>query len=131
MIIREYKESDLPAIQISIANREFAFPFPNPSEQGVVIRQVIEDEGLPVGLGLVQMTHQAWMVIDPNWRTPKWRWEALQSLHVNLSAVCDEKRIAEVNAWTPSRAFGRRLVSLGWMQSEYPSYFIRHHGKTS
>lgn len=126
MIIRDYISTDRPAIITSISNRAFQFPFPTPEDPDIVIRKVIEDEGLPVGVGLVQVTHQAYMVIDPNWRSPKWRWEALQSLHVKLSESCDAQRIREVNAWTPSRAFGRRLLSLGWMRSEYPSYFIRH-----
>lgn len=105
------------------AKRNYPFPFPDPLALSFVVRKVAEDAGQPFAAAFIQQTHQAWMIVSPDWRTPAWRWNALKELHENMVTACHAQGIHEVNCWTPDRSFGRRLLSLGWNESEYTSYY--------
>lgn len=123
MLIRDYRMADSePLLKLAI-KRDYPFPVPDPLLMSMVVRKVVEDAKEPVAAAFVQQTHQAWMIVSPNWRTPAWRWSALKSLHESMTKECLAQGIHEVNCWTPSRAFGRRLISLGWNPSEYASYY--------
>ena len=122
MIIREYAESDLSCIQDLHKRSGFKYPFPNMDD--FFSRRVVES-GDSVGMvSLLKLTAEAYLICDPEWRTPAWRMEALRQIQDVANDDAKQRGVVEAVAFIPpgiEKTFRRRLERMGWNRNK-PSW---------
>lgn len=117
MIIRPYTEGDFE--QIRELHRESGLDYDLPSLSGEEFfsRRVVGD-GEGVGMAaFLKLTAEAYLICNPKWRNPAWRFEALRQLSMQCNDDARRKKVTEVTAFLPPpmvSTFGRRLGKLDW-----------------
>lgn len=126
---RDAKEADYSAIQEMAACHDYALP--PLGDRSVVVKFVAEDlSGRPVMAALAKLTAEAFVVSDPRLGTPRERWETIRYGNEILRLQSLAAGFNELHAWMKpesERAFGRRLVSLGWKRTQ-PCYMLDLEG---
>jgi hypothetical protein len=126
VIIREYAESDLNCIQDLHKRSGFKYPFPDMDD--FFSRRVVES-GDGIGMvSLLKLTAEAYLICDPEWRTPAWRMEALRQIQDVANDDAKERGVVEAVAFIPpalEKTFKRRLKKMGWHRNKasWHSYF--------
>ncbi len=63
------------------------------------------------------------LVVDPAWKNPALRMVALQHIHDAMSAELRNLGVKRTVTWMDGmKAFGRRLLKLGWIKSSITSW---------
>lgn len=117
MRIREFGEKDLERVRELHRACGFEYDLPNMASPLIVVRQAVEDDGEIQLAGFLRVTTEAFLLMNAKWRTPGWRWLAINRLHEAARADARAKGIEDVNVWIPpeiERPFGRRLMAMGW-----------------
>jgi hypothetical protein len=125
MNVREYTEADLDALRVMHAAQGFAYAFPNIGDPLFLVRQVLEEGGRPRMTALLRLTAEAYLLADPADGTPHERWQWLTALHDATLRGAAARGFSDVQAFLPprvSRAFGRRLATLGWRRDPWSCY---------
>jgi hypothetical protein len=124
-MIREFRASDEPILRKLHAEQGFDYEFPDLTAFEAVLVAVDEND-LPVQAVAARKTVEVYMLGDPKWRTPAWRFDVLKLLHEGMHRLLLQKGFTDAHCWIPpvvDKAFGRRLVKqLGWVRSRWQSY---------
>jgi len=122
MIIREYAESDLACIKRLHERSKLKYSFPDMDD--FFSRRVVES-GDSVGMvSLLKLTAEAYLICDPEWRTPAWRMEALRQIQDVANDDAKQRGVVEAVAFVPpgiEKTFRRRLERMGWSRNK-PSW---------
>jgi hypothetical protein len=146
--VREYKSSDLDALRRMHAAQGFDYPLPDLESPLFLSKLVLEDDGEEFDLGreeahlnsppadssrvtmaiLQRLTAETYLLHDPAAGTPRRRWKCFLALHEAARGAATERGLDDVQAFLPppiARAFGRRLVRLGWTRDPWPCFSRR------
>jgi hypothetical protein len=77
---------------------------------------------------LQRLTAETYLLHDPAAGTPRRRWKCFLALHEAARGAATERGLDDVQAFLPppiARAFGRRLVRLGWTRDPWPCFSRR------
>lgn len=134
MPVREYRESDLAALQAIHAAQGFAYPLPDLSNPLFVTKLILaeaadknEDDASTapqekiIGAALLRLTAEAYLLLDPKAGTPRERWQWLLQLHAATERDAWQRGLEDVHAWLPppiARKFGKRITPLGWNRDD-------------
>lgn len=122
MIIREYQDSDLNHIKDLHKRSGFKYPFPDMAD---FFSRRIVGSGDEVGMiSMLKLTAEAYLICDPEWRTPAWRMEALRQVQSLANSDAKAKGVVEAVAFIPpsvEKTFRRRLGKMGWHRNK-PSW---------
>jgi len=115
--IREYKEEDFERVRELHELSGFKYQLPELSLPSVFSRLVVATSSGVEMAAFLQRTAQVYLICDPGWKTPAWRYDALHALHCASYRNAQREGIAEVNAFVVPRIkkqFGSRLRRMGW-----------------
>ena len=148
MLVREYRESDLAALQAIHAAQGFDYPLPDLRNPLFVTKLVLADGGSThheenrhreagatrvVGAALLRLTAEAYLLLDPNVGTPRERWQSLLTLHAAAERDAWRRGLEDVHAWVPpqiGKNFGKRIARLGWIRDDtWTPYCKKLEGK--
>lgn len=127
MEIREYTEQDLDALRAIHAKQGFDYALPDLSHPLFVTKLVLSEpspdakEKKTVGAALLRLTAEAYLLLDPQWGTPRERWQALLTLHAGAERDAWRRGLEDVHAWLPpglEKKFGKRIERLGWVRDD-------------
>jgi len=122
VIVREYTDSDLARIKEMHKQSGLKYPFPD--MDGLFSRRVVESGGEIEMVSLLKLTAEAYLICDPEWRTPAWRMEALRQLDMAANEDARHMGVVEAVAFIPpivEKRFKRRLKKMGWHRNK-PSW---------
>jgi hypothetical protein len=142
MLIREYRDSDLPALRAIHAAQGFDYALPNLTNPLFVTKLVLtprvdeadaglcsgaagcartESRGEIVAAAFLRLTAEAYLLLDPRVGTPRQRWQWLLALHSAAERDAWQRGLEDVHAWLPppiTKQFGKRLTRLGWLRDD-------------
>ena|ERR1700692_1514511 len=120
MIIRQYSESDFEQVKKLHQESKLDYTLPSFSVNEFFSRRVVSDDSQGIGMAaFLKLTAEAYLICNPRWRNPAWRFEALRQLSMQCNDDAREAGVTEVCAFLPPRMvnrFGRRLGTLGWQK---------------
>lgn len=120
MLVREYTDADLDAFKRVHEKSGFDYNLPPLSSEEFYSRRVIGDDA-NIGMGLfLKLTSEAYLICNPKWRNPAWRWDAFKQIHRVSLQDAKSAGVKEIEAFLPPQVgdkFGKRLVSIGWQQA--------------
>jgi len=135
--IRACIASDVARLKEMHALQAFGYGLPDVNDPVFVGKWAIE-EADPAGAGLrvnlailARLTAEIYMLHDPTAGTPQERWLRLLKLHGAGEANLAHMGLHEVHAFLPpevERAFGRRLIGLGWYKEPWACYTLELGG---
>ena len=101
------------------------FDYQLPSLREFVAAQGVEDGDLVMAI-LARPTTELYMLADPNWRTPQWRFDALKKLHESMRLELRGKGFSDAHVFLPpekQKSFGRRLMrDFNWSEPLWKCY---------
>jgi len=117
----------------------FHYKFPDLGDPVFVGKWALEEAdpstGLRVNLAiLARLTAEIYLLHDPMAGTPQERWLRFLKLHGAGEANLARMGLREVHAFLPpevERAFGRRLVGLGWYKEPWACYTLEFETRKS
>ena len=122
--LRPFEVSDWEAVRKLHEKRGFDFVIPSNLAEAVVIED--EETGQVVQVVATRETREAYCWVDPDWSTPRWRWDALTQAHEAIRQQLVYKGIEDAHVWLePSveKGFGGKLMrKLGWVKNLWPSF---------
>lgn len=126
-MIRTYRPSDEPVLRALHEKQGHPYPFPDLNHPQFVGIMVATDENdIPVQAIAARKTVEVYMLGDPNWRTPAWRFDVFAQLHRTLHRMIFAMDFTDAHAFLPPkvcRAFGKRLVrDFGWVPGKWQSF---------
>jgi len=74
-----------------------------------------------LGVALLRLTAEAYLLLDPRAGTPRERWQWLLALHEAARRDAWQRGLEDAHAWLPppiAQKFGRRLERLGWRRDD-------------
>ena len=117
MNVQAYSDWDFEQIKRLHAKSGLDYQLPALSDTEFFSRRVVRD-GSGIGMAaFLKLTAEAYLICDPKWRNPAWRFEALRQLSNQSNSDAKDAGVTEVVAFLPPRmvtTFGRRLGKLGW-----------------
>lgn len=127
MRVRNVIPGDLPKLKALFLRQGFDYQFPDLSSDQFLVKQVVVDEDdNPVNAICARQTVELFMLADPEWRTPRWRMEALKLIHATMRTALAGIGVEDAHVWLPPqvcKSFGRRLVrDFGWVKNIWPVY---------
>ena len=100
--------------------------YPLPAMAEMLDSSAACDDGEIVLACLARPTVELYLLGDPQWRTPAWRFAALGQVHTDLQNRLRRHKITDAHIWLPpqmARTFGGRLKrSFGWSRAEWTSF---------
>ena len=84
-----------------------------------------------LGVALLRLTAEAYLLLDPRAGTPRERWQWLLALHEGARRDAWQRGLEDVHAWLPppiAQKFGRRLERLGWRRDDAWTPYCLHFG---
>lgn len=121
MIIREFEQRDFARLKKLHDECGFDYELPDLGGPLIVVKRAVEDEGEIQAAGFLRLTTEAFLLMNAKWRTPGWRWMALNALHEAAKTAARAMGIEDANVWLPpeiERPFGRRLMAMGWSKDK-------------
>ena len=126
MNVREFTESDVSRVHEILDGKPWFHEFPDMRKDRFAARVAVTNgNGSAVAFGFCRVIGEAHLVIDHEWSTPKWRWEALQMAHDAARDEAVRRGIIRCVTWIPTeivKSYGKRLESLGWQKQDRTSF---------
>lgn len=127
MNVRDYQQSDFPALQAMHTAQGFEYQLPDLSDSGLwITRKVMtEDGGRPVGAILGRLTSEAFYLDNPKVTSPAMRMRRFLALHEVAASEGKKAGVDSVHVWLPpevEKKFGNQLARLGWVQFTWPTF---------
>lgn len=157
MQIRQFRASDLDALHQIHAAQKFPYAFPDLANPLFLTKLVLTgdsadfspavvqgfspagsldiehksrntDHGNILGAALLRLTAEAYLLLDPQLKNPRDRWNAILALHAAAQHDAQRRGLEDVHAWLPpaiATKFGRRLTKLGWQRDDQWTPFCK------
>jgi hypothetical protein len=125
MLIRNYTDDDLGALEQIHAAQGLPYKFPNLKSSLFLSKIVLERDSKIVAAALLRLTAEAYVLLDKNNGAPADRWRSLLLLHEAARGDAVRKGLDDVHCWVPpqvARSFGRRIESLGWERERWKCF---------
>lgn len=126
ILVRPYRDDDLPALREIHAARKLLCYLPNPDEEDMLLSAVLENgRGRPELAVFLRPTVEAHLVIDPEIATRVERTKKFLMLNLEIEKAAKRLGIREVNCWVSPElrdTFGKLLLRLGWHRQLWDSY---------
>lgn len=93
------------------------YPWPDLYDGTFMAIQVVESEGRIVMAQAARRTAEIYLLLDPAWSTPGFRFEAMRRLQAAGVQRMRELRVNDCHALIPpvvEKRFGKRLLKMGW-----------------
>jgi hypothetical protein len=119
MRVQQYTEADFDRVKELHGQSKLDYKLPSLSGKEFFSRRVIKDDASLGMAAFLKLTAEAYLICDPKWRNPAWRFEALRQLSMQCNDDAREAGVSEVCAFLPPKMvgrFGRRLGTLGWQK---------------
>lgn len=120
-MIRTLNFADGEKLKELHAKQGFAYSLP--SLDVMEVKRGYEVDGRIVAAILCRPTVELYMLSDPSWNSPRWRYEALQALHEDIRKELASAGYEDGFAWIPpqkEKSFIRRLCkSFGWVRAPW------------
>ena len=120
MIVRQFEPGDMDEVRRIHGLCGFDYALPDFSGKEFVSRRVVQDRN---GIGMaafLRLSAEAFLIADPQWKTPAWRMEALRQVQAVCTGDARHAGVAEVEAFLPpelAEKFGKRLTRMGWQKA--------------
>ena len=135
MQIRDYKPSDLPALQSIHQAQGFDYPLPDLGNPLFTTKIILIDSDFATnentadptaaekirGAAFLRLTAEAYLLLDPSAGTPHDRCRTLLALHAAAEREAWQRGLEDVHAWLPppiATKFGKRIMQLGWQRDD-------------
>lgn len=132
MKIRKYEAKDEARVRELHASSGFDYPLPDfSSSEFAEVLVVADDEDRLVQLVAARKVTEVYFVGDPQWRTPRWRLDALLGIHQRMQETLQAMGYRDVVAFLPpqiAKSFGRRLKGMGWIAGRW-RHFSKYFGE--
>ena len=134
MQIREYTESDLDELRKIHSAQNFPYAFPDLANPLFLTKLVLTDGDEQtnhqkiLGAAILRLTAEAYLLLDPQLKNPRERWNAIFTLHAAAQRDAEQRGLEDVHAWLPppiAQKFGRRLAKLGWRRDDQWTPFCK------
>lgn len=129
--LRPFEASDWESVRQIQAKRGYNFVTPERLAEAIVAED--EETGQVVGVLATRETREAYLWLDPDWATPRWRWDVFQQSHEAIRQQLAQKGVEDAHVWLePSieKGFGNKLMrKLGWVKHLWASYSVRIEGR--
>jgi|SRR5208283_2742192 len=126
MEVREFTANDLRRIEELHRNSGYEYVLPPVlSDQSFFSRRIVGDAEDVAAAAFLRLTAEPYLIVNPNWRTPAWRMEALRKIHEACRQDAIRKGVGEVTAFLPpqvEKRFGKRLLRMGWKHYVGPEW---------
>jgi len=129
--VRGYEGKDRPELLRLLGAQsqahQFAYSFPDPDDPTTVAALVAEEDEKPVAVLTGRVMVEGFLTLDPAWREPPERWEAIKQLYRDGFLQMEAGGFKEVVACVPPhlRAYGRRLArELGFVYDARDRLFL-------
>jgi hypothetical protein len=119
MRVQQYTEADFDRVKELHEQSKLDYKLPSLSSKEFFSRRVIKDDTTLGLAAFLKLTAEAYLICDPKWRNPAWRFEALRQLSMQCNSDARDVGVTEVVAFLPPKMvqrFGRRLGTLGWQK---------------
>lgn len=129
MNVRPLRQSDVPRLHELFLAQNIDYEFP-PIEK-LLVHVLVDDKDEPIMAVAARKTAELYLLCDPGWRTPAWRWEALLKLHEAVRKELERQDYDDVHIWIPPqlKSFGKRLMrKLGWSKPLWECFSRSTHG---
>jgi hypothetical protein len=113
-MIRDYVESDLPALRAIHQAQGIDYVFPDLTSPLFLNRLVSANGANIIAAGLHRICYETLVLVNPVAR-PQEKWAALRELNESLSTRAYWQGLNETHAAVPPIGFNRRLRQLGWL----------------
>lgn len=127
-MIRDFESRDFDAL--SRIFKESGLPqecLPDVGHPLFLVKKVYEEEGHVALIAATKLTAEQYLLVDHAWKTPDSRWSALRQLRDAVVSDVDSRGLQDLTLWAPpqvEKSFGKRLQSLGFTKSPWPSYSL-------
>lgn len=128
MNIRAYEKPDLEQLKKLHEAQGFEYPFPDLDDGTFVVGAVGCDEQGTARMGaFLQITAQAYLLMDGGHGTAIERWRTLLGVHDRIQREALRLGLADVQCWLPPdlkgvNRFAKRLEELGWTEDRWRNF---------
>lgn len=124
MKIRDFQTSDIPPIRKLYTTQGYGFQFPDLEHPLVLVKKCVVDERDLVHMAAFGRLHiSALMFVDPAWRTPLERYEAVKRLQEAMIAEAGEKYGLDMATTQMEGRFAERMKDQGWYRGWGEMYY--------
>ena len=125
-MIRDTKESDIPAFEVIHRESGFDYRFPNLADPLFIAKKTVEEDGRPVQGIALKLQAECYIWVAPDWGTPEDRWQRLQELCEEAKLAAWEKGLDFIVCSVPPEiadSFEKRLKQIGMLRDrDWPSF---------
>lgn len=128
MIVRHYTDSDFAEVKALHQRQGLEYELPDLAAPSMLVRAVIEQDGLVTDAAFLRKTSEAYWIFDPS-ETKRERLGKLLILSKEMSAMAKRVGLEDVHAWIPpaiiDKSFDLTMLHLGWVKPEWTCYSRR------
>jgi hypothetical protein len=125
MQLRDFKPSDYEAVKKLYQKQGFEYDLPDMAAF-MEIQVVVDEQDKPFMFLAARPTVEMFLILDKEWATPQWRFEAFKLIHEAMRAKLETVGISDVHCWLPpeiEKSFAKRLMrGFGWVKQLWPCY---------
>jgi hypothetical protein len=125
MQLRDFKPSDYEAVRELYQKQGFCYDLPDMAEF-MAVQVVVDETDTPFIILAARPTVEMFLIMDKEWATPRWRFEAFKLIHEAMRAKLFQAGITDAHCWLPpeiEKSFAKRLMrGFGWVMQLWPCY---------
>jgi hypothetical protein len=125
MQLRDFKPSDYEAVKELYQKQGFEYELPDMAAF-MAIQVVVDDSDKPVMVLAARPTVEMFLILDKDWETPRWRFEAFKIIHEAMREKLQRAGITDAHCWLPpeiEKSFAKRLMrQFNWVQQLWNCY---------
>ena len=122
MRVRHLVPEDIPKLK-ALESKDFAWEFGPDMDMCLVL---VDDNNEPRAFSGAWKRAECHLLLDSDWETPAVRLAAVRALHFEMNVRLANKGYRMAVTWAGDmRAWGRRLIALGWLRSTETSFHRR------
>jgi hypothetical protein len=123
-MIRKLEPEDYGRLRDLHRKQGFSYIFPSLYDPNFVEKWAFTDEGGSiVQCVLARRTVELYFLADPEYASPRWRYEAFRLLHEQMRLRLRIRGYADAHLWCPPalvKSFARRLRNgFGWLRNDW------------
>lgn len=129
ILIRHFVDEDSERIKELHKKQGLAYVLPDLAGQDMLVRAVIEENGIITNAAFLRKTSEAYWLFDPAQGTKKEKLGRLFMIQKELNAQAKVVGFTDVHCWLPphlasDKGTNHAMMKLGW---EKPEWICYHH----